>query len=142
DQLLADDHLAVPGVVAPLAGGDLERLDHLAVAPDDHLVGLGVDGGDLTTADGEAHGLGLLAIDAGAALDTVEGQLHGDLGAGLPVLLGPEVEAVVAEPVTADLDRRLGLDGDGLLDVLRVRDAPGEAERERHADADSRAVLR
>ena len=50
--------------------------------------------------------LSLQPVDAGRALDVAQPQVDGDLGAGLPVLLGAEVEPVLAEPVRADLDRR------------------------------------
>ncbi len=140
-ELLAHDHLAVPGVVAGLAGGDRDGPDDLAVLGDLHRVLLGVHDGDLVAADGELHGLVLLAVDAVAALDAVQVEVDGDLGAFLPVLLGAEVQAVVAEPVALDVDGRLGLDADGLLDRVRAGDAPGEAYGERHPDADRGAVL-
>ncbi|CAM5310447.1 hypothetical protein SGLAM104S_04895 [Streptomyces glaucescens] len=116
-------------------------LTKFAVPHDLHRELLRVDDGDLLAADGEGDGLVLLAVDAGAALDAVEVEADGDLGAGLPVLLGPEVEPVVAEPVARDLDGRSVSDLDGLLDVLGVGDPPGEAERERHSDADGGTVL-
>src|SRR5262249_183598 len=63
-ELLAHDHLAVPGLVAGLAGGDRDGLDDLAVLGDLHRVLLGVHDGDLVAPDGELHRLALLAVDA------------------------------------------------------------------------------
>ena len=82
----------------------------LAVADDGHRVGLGVDRADLAAADGEGDRLGLLAVDTGRGPRRRRGRASsGDLGAGLPVLLGAEVEAVVAEPVALDRRPRLGV---------------------------------
>lgn len=62
------------------------------------LLLLGVHHADLTAASGERDVLVLGAVDPVGALDTARPEAEGDLGAGLPVPLRPEVEPVVTAP--------------------------------------------
>src|SRR5690606_19015674 len=101
-ELLGDHHLTLVRLVVGRAGRDRDGAHGLAVLRDLHLLGLGVDVGDLVTADLEADRLLLDAEDAVGALDPVERQLQGDRGVLPPVLVGTAVHAVGVEPVAGD----------------------------------------
>src|SRR5690606_27577348 len=139
---LGDDHRAVVGGGLRRPGGHRDRGEQVAVPPHLHGVPGGVDPGDLAAADGEGERPLLEAVDAGGALDVAQAEFDGDAGAGLPVVLGAEVEPGAAEPVRADVDGGAGGDADGAFHGGAVGDLPVELQGDDHAGADGGAVLR
>ena len=136
------DHLPVDGGRLVAAHADRDLPDDLAVDGHGHDLGGVIDGGDLRWPDGQVQRAVGLAVEPAAQVHPVDLGVHRDLGAGLPVHLGPVVHGAFVHPVPAAHLRRHRGHGDGPFGGRLVRWCLIEDHRDRVSDADHTAVRR